>query len=189
MFIKQSFYGQFIHLFNRGNNKDALFREECNYYQFLELYKKYMKPVVSIYAYCLLPTHLHLLIKVKEVDEIGRLLPDEQMFWHQYRVFLGMYTRHINETYHRSGKLFNGSISRKLEQEENSFFPLIAFIHQNPQVYGIVSDYRMWPFSSYFAYRRKDRRSILAKEFFFDDDSYRSIMDDEENVYYSNPID
>lgn len=177
MSTESSIFDQYIHLFKRGNHKDALFNEEDSYYLFLEMYKKYMKPIASLYAYCLLPTHFHLLIRVKGFDEIGDICQNEERFWFQYRSFLGTYTKKINNTYQRTGSLVSGGYSNVMDPGTNSFYQLFSFIHQNPQVYGIVSDYRLWPFSSYFAYRRKDRRSIIAKEFLFDDDCYRRIMD------------
>ena len=35
----QSLFGKFFIYFNKGNNKHALFRNEEDYYQFLDLYK------------------------------------------------------------------------------------------------------------------------------------------------------
>ena len=139
-----------------------------------------MKPIALLYAYCLLPTHFHLLVKVKEAEEIRDICQCAEMFWYQYRSFLGIYTMKINNTYNRSGCLVNGGYSNIMDPEKNSFYQLFNFIHQNPQVYGIVSDYRLWPFSSYFAYRRKDRRAFIAKDLFSDEESYRKIMDSEE---------
>lgn len=173
-------YGKYIHLFKRGNHKDALFKDEDNYHLFLDMYKKYMQPIAFLYAYCLLPTHFHLLVKVKDFDEIGEICQSAEMFWYQYRSFLGIYTKKINHTYNRSGSLVNGGYFNMMDPEKKSFYQLFTYIHKNPQVYGIVSDYRFWPFSSYFAYRRKDRQAIIAKDFYADDENYRKIMDSEE---------
>ena len=58
-------FNQYYHLYNRGNNKEALFKEGRNYYYFLDLYKKYIYPMADLYAYCLLPTHFHFIIRIK----------------------------------------------------------------------------------------------------------------------------
>jgi putative transposase len=183
-----SIFGKYIHLFNRGNHKDALFKEEESYHLFLEMYKKYMKPIALLYAYCLLPNHFHLLVKVRDIHQIGDICQSDEMFWYQYRSFLGIYTRRINKVYKRSGCLVNGGYSNVMDPKENSFYQLFIFIHQNPQVYGIVSDYRLWPFSSYFAYKRKDRRAMIAKDLFFDDESYRQIMESGDLSNFTNPV-
>lgn len=184
---QQSLFGKYLHLYNKGNHKDALFKNEDNYYQFLDLYKKYLKPVALLYAYCLLPTHFHFLIKVKDIKDIGDICQSDEMFWYQYNSFLGIYTKINNKVNNRSGCLFNGGYSHQVKSDEKSFCKLIVYIHQNPELYGIVSDYRLWPFSSYFAYERKDRRAIIAKDLFFNDVYYREIMEPENCSYNSNP--
>jgi len=58
--------GKYYHIYNRGNNKEILFRETGNYEYFLRLYDKYISPIAQTYAWCLMPNHFHLLIQVKE---------------------------------------------------------------------------------------------------------------------------
>jgi REP element-mobilizing transposase RayT len=48
-----------------------LFRGPDNYEYFLGLYDKYMSPVAETYAWCLMPNHFHILIRIKEENEIG----------------------------------------------------------------------------------------------------------------------
>ena len=62
--------GTFYHYFNRGNNRENLFKEEANYNYFLQLLKKHITPVVDVYSYCLLPNHFHLVIKTKELEQL-----------------------------------------------------------------------------------------------------------------------
>jgi hypothetical protein len=64
-------YGKFYHIYNRGINGEDLFRSNENYEYFLHLYEKYMEVVVDTYAWCLLGNHFHLLVHIKEEDEIG----------------------------------------------------------------------------------------------------------------------
>ena len=60
--------GECYHVFNRGNNKENLFYKEKNYGYFLEKYKKYAPPWLDTFAYCLLPNHFHLLVRVKQAE-------------------------------------------------------------------------------------------------------------------------
>ena len=50
-------YGQYYHIYNRGNNGENLFFEERNYPYFLKLYAHHILPVADTYAYCLLRNH------------------------------------------------------------------------------------------------------------------------------------
>lgn len=55
-------YNMYYHIFNRGNNRENLFREERNYVHFLNLYTYHTVSVAETFAYCLLPNHFHLLV-------------------------------------------------------------------------------------------------------------------------------
>lgn len=57
--------GRFYHVLNRGNNRENLFVEKRNYRYFLQLYAQFLSPIADTYAYCLMPNHFHLLIRVK----------------------------------------------------------------------------------------------------------------------------
>ncbi|HAP94742.1 MAG TPA: transposase, partial [Chryseobacterium sp.] len=50
-------FGQYYHIYNRGNNRDAIFFEEDNYRYFLKLLLKYISPIANVYCYCLLKNH------------------------------------------------------------------------------------------------------------------------------------
>ncbi|MCK6695065.1 MAG: hypothetical protein L6Q97_23575 [Thermoanaerobaculia bacterium] len=69
--------GAIYHIYNRGNNRETIFYTDENYRYFLGKYAKYLTPVLDTYAYCLLPNHFHLAVRVKTLPEIvagaGRL--------------------------------------------------------------------------------------------------------------------
>lgn len=66
-------HGQYYHIYNRGNNRENLFVEERNYLYFLKLYGQHIEPVASTFAYCLLPNHFHILVQIKEVEDLTGL--------------------------------------------------------------------------------------------------------------------
>jgi putative transposase len=170
-------HGHYYHIYNRGNNRESIFKEDRNYMYFLDLYKKYIHPIANLYSYCLLPTHFHILLMIKDLDKIDSMYHDQNSIWMQFRGFLGTYTKAVNENCQRSGYLFEGKYSRINISDEFYFYQLIAYIHQNPQSHGIVADYRIWPYSSYYAYQKRDRRSLLTRRLFSDDELYNTILD------------
>ena len=63
LYTKNSFY----HIYNRGNNKKVIFYEVSDYKRFICRLFKYVKDYdLDIYAYCLMPNHFHLLLKLGE---------------------------------------------------------------------------------------------------------------------------
>ena len=64
-------HSQLYHIYNRGNNREDLFRFPEDYRHFLRLYEKYIEPIAETYAWCLLVNHFHLLVKIKTKEEIG----------------------------------------------------------------------------------------------------------------------
>ncbi len=157
-------FGNCYHLYQCGDHRQALFREDCDYQEFLDLYRKYLHPIADLYAYCLLPTHFHLLFRVKAKKKIEYVYHDEEMLGWQVRTFLAVYTRAVNHSSQRKGCLFCEGAVRKIPPAGELICKLVAYIHQNPQLYGVVTDFRYWPYSSCFAYLRQDRRSLISKD-------------------------
>ena len=135
--------GNYYHIFNRGNNRENIFIQECNYSYFLQQYTRYIDPVADTFAYCLLRNHFHLLVRIK--DAADSPLTPSQHFSHLFNA----YARTINRTYQRSGALFQRPFGRIAVTSDSYFLQLIAYIHQNPQKHGFVKDFRDWPYSSY----------------------------------------
>ena len=145
-------YSGIYHIFNRGNNKEDLFKEPRNYDYFLLLLQKYINPVADILAYCLLPNHFHLLVQIKERKEIAPELQGPQRISRQIGTCFGTYTKAMNRAYQRSGKLFEGRFKRVAVKTDMQYWKLVNYIHHNPEEHGLVEDYRKWPYSSFMRY-------------------------------------
>ena len=66
--------GQAYHIWTHANGSENLFRSSENYRYFLEKYSLYVHPVAETFAYCLMPNHLHLMIRVRGEEEILEVL-------------------------------------------------------------------------------------------------------------------
>jgi len=113
--------GQIYHVFNRGNKSQTLFFSNENYLNFLSKIEEYIQPYASILAWCLMPNHFHLMIRV-ESDQIERDLPQStsrkkikslpvpakfSTLNNSIAVLLRTYTRDVNNEDQRSGPLFH----------------------------------------------------------------------------------
>jgi putative transposase len=177
-------FDTFYHVFNRGNNRENIFKEDPNYSYFLRLYIRYVSPIADTWAYCLLQNHFHFFVKIKTeteiIDVLGISSRDESRLLHtpsrHFSNFFNAYSKAINRTYHRTGSLFQHPFKRIAVSDQQYFCRVIAYIHQNPQRHGLVSDFREWPYSSFHAPRSKDERNItgeLIPRFFEDAKAYR----------------
>jgi REP element-mobilizing transposase RayT len=132
----------FYHIYNRGNNKENIFKEERNYFYFLQLWKKYIVPVADCYCYVLLPNHFHFLLCTKEQVEAKKL---QQAFSNTFNA----YTKTINRVYQRTGSLFQERFGRRIITDESYYTRIIFYIHTNPQKHGLINDFKNYSHSSY----------------------------------------
>ena len=180
------FFDTFYHIFNRGNNRENLFIEDPNYSYFMRLYVQYVSPIAETWAYCLLRNHFHLFVRIKSETEIAKTYgidpADRRRLHHapsrHFANFFDTYAKTINRTYNRTGSLFQHPFKRAAVTDERHFCRLIAYIHQNPQRHGMISDFREWPYSSYHSHRSKKEIGYsgeVVPKFFKDAREYRNI--------------
>jgi putative transposase len=161
--------GKYYHLYTRGNNKETLFRHRDNYYYFLDLYRKYVAPYADTFAYCLLPNHVHFLVRIKEEEALKptwitedptKLISVQRQLAH----LLNAYAKKINNRYNRVGRLFQHRFGRKEVDSEIYFTRLIYYIHFNPQHHGLIDDFSDWPYSSYHSILSKSMTALQRED-------------------------
>ncbi|GHT10354.1 hypothetical protein FACS189432_06850 [Bacteroidia bacterium] len=62
--------GKFYHIYNQGNNHENIFYNDKNYIYFMQKLDRYLSDYLEIYAFCLMPNHFHLLVRIKTIDEL-----------------------------------------------------------------------------------------------------------------------
>jgi len=131
------------HLYNRGVNRQPIFFCDENWGFFLRRIRRYFPPeLVDILAYCLMPTHYHLLVFLKTDDFGARVM----------QPFGVSYTKAINKQQGRVGPLFQGPFRAKLVDRDEYLLHLSRYIHLNPVADGLVAQPEAWTFSSYRDY-------------------------------------
>ncbi len=148
------------HIYNRGNNRENIFREKRNYTYFLERYQHYVHLVAETYAYCLLKNHFHFLVRIRLEEEQRAILkavnPKRRTFTiadpaQRFSNFFNSYAKSFNKRYDRTGSLFQKNFKRIWVDTPQYFDRLIHYIHFNPQKHGFVDDFREYVYSSYSA--------------------------------------
>jgi REP element-mobilizing transposase RayT len=55
-----------------------VFRQQDNFRYFLERYRLYISPIAETYAYCLMPNHFHLVVRIRKREAIEELIRNKK---------------------------------------------------------------------------------------------------------------
>jgi len=138
------------HVMARGNNKDRIFFDVEDYSTYVNMIKHVLKKNdPSIYAYCLMTNHIHMIIKENQ-SELSEIVKNINSSFAQF----------MNNKYKRVGHLFQGRYRSEPIEKESYFFAAIRYVHNNPVAAGITDNVSKYPWSSYHAYVNNDNRIV-----------------------------
>ncbi|MGD1995923.1 MAG: transposase [Anaerolineae bacterium] len=143
--------GEWYHLYNRRGNRERIFYERANYLFFLQRLRRYLVPVLDVVAYCLMPTHYHLLVRVTKTSEVSETSEVSAVSRAMQRFSIS-YTKAMNRRYDRAGSLFQGAFRAKHVSRNDYLVHLSRYIHLNPVIAGLVERPEDWEFSSHREY-------------------------------------
>ena len=148
---------EFFHVYNRTNGSHKLFRCDENYDYFIRSFDEYLGKILELYSYCLLPSHFHLIVKIKRLFEIKEFLellkPATQNINNavikQFKSFFISYTMSFNKYHNRQGSLFNHKFRRVALNSMESLKDCIFYVHSNPAHHSLTKNFIDYPWSSY----------------------------------------
>lgn len=106
--------------------------------------------LVEMVAYCIMPTHIHLILNQIADNGISKFVS---------RV-LNSYTRYFNLKHYRKGPLWEGKFKSVLVNKDEQLLHLTRYIHLNPTSAGLVEKPEDWDYSSYEEYLNKEVEGI-----------------------------
>lgn len=165
---------EYYHVYNRGINHQPTFftkrhysraKEALNYYRYsnpkirLSYYLGYgvdkrnkfahllhtSARNITIYAYCFMPNHFHILLKQNVDGGIAKSLSN----------FQNSYTRYLNTKLKRDGSLFLDQFKAVRIETDEQILHTLRYIHLNPYTSYVVktfSDLEKYLWSSYLEY-------------------------------------
>lgn len=130
------------HVMLRGINHQTIFEDDEDCQKYLETLKAYReKSSYTVYAWCLMENHLHLLLK-EETEDLGttfKRIGASYVYWYNWK-------------YGRRGHLFQDRFKSEPVESNRYFLTVLRYIHQNPLKAGIVKDIADYRWSSYREY-------------------------------------
>ncbi len=126
------------HVTQRGNRREPVFYEPDDY----RLYRRLIaasarRANTEIWAYCLMPNHLHLIAVPAEEDGLRATFAEAHR----------RYTRTINARFGWTGHLFQGRFGAVAVDEDN-LIAAARHIARSPVAAGLVASAGDWPWSS-----------------------------------------
>ncbi|OGQ46512.1 MAG: hypothetical protein A3H42_03760 [Deltaproteobacteria bacterium RIFCSPLOWO2_02_FULL_46_8] len=133
--------GALYHVLSRGNQKRPTFRTAKDYEDYLgRLWRYHEKFGFVLYAYCLMPNHIHLLIEARDVP-LSKIMQAVQF----------SYTQSFNRRHKTVGHLFQGRYKAILCQHDEYLLELVRYIHLNPVRAKLAKNPRDYKWSSHRA--------------------------------------
>ncbi len=172
--------GEAYHIFSKSIYGFKVFRRNEEYERMADLFRYYKKTnlrlkfsaflkikgqkdfhqgclvergdLVEIIAYCIMPTHIHLILK--QVKERGVSIFMSRI--------LNSYTRYFNIKINRKGPLWESRFKNVILENDEQMMHLTRYVHLNPVTANLVNKPEQWKFSSYkeFLGEMKDRERI-----------------------------
>ncbi len=152
------------HIFNKSIAGFKIFNNDMDYERMMESIRFYIaettpckfstykilknveiddsKRKVDILAYCLMPTHIHLILKQNQGGGIKKLMS----------LISNSYSRYFNTRHGRKGPLWEGRFKRVLIKNDEQLLHLTRYVHLNPVTARLVADPGDWKYSSYHEY-------------------------------------
>ncbi|HOA35956.1 MAG: transposase [Dethiobacteria bacterium] len=139
------------HVVSRGIDKKPIFISTDDYNQFINILRKKRKfKLFTIYAYCLMNNHYHLIVNEKEAG-ISSIMSSINT----------TYAIYFNKKYNRIGHLFQSRFRSEAIEDEAYFLAAVRYVHNNPVSAGLVSEASQYNWSSYRSYLQLDSNDDL----------------------------
>ena len=138
------------HVILRGNNRQAIFRDDADRRLMLELLQQHAQSQgVDVHAYVLMDNHLHLLLTPRRERALPLMM----------QAVGRTYVRAFNQRHGRTGTLWEGRYRSTLIQTDRYLLACMTYIDLNPVRAGMVSlpqEY-LWSSHAHYIGQRADR--------------------------------
>ena len=126
------------HVTQRGNRRETTFFQDGDYELYLDLLAEaVIKAECEVWAYCLMPNHVHVILTPSDPDGVRRSFADLHR----------RYTRHINVRNGWTGHLWQGRFG-SVAMDEDHLLAAVRHVSLNPVRARLVARAEDWPWSS-----------------------------------------
>lgn len=132
------------HVYTRGYERQSLFvtdRDFMRMMQTIQRYSEEFEDVFAIHAYCLLPNHLHMMMRIVDADRFA------SAWWR----ILQAYAMYFKKKYHtpRGQPVYESRFKAKHIGDDEYMYQCRSYITHNAVHHGLVGDTADRPWTSY----------------------------------------
>lgn len=131
--------GLCAHVVTRGNGRATVFHSGGDYASFMQLMRDAQnRHPIDILAWCLMPNHVHLVVRPREDGDLSRW-----MHW--------LLTTHVQRhrvRYKTTGRIWQGHYKSFPIQADGYLLAVLRYVERNPVRASLVSHAVLWPWSS-----------------------------------------
>jgi REP element-mobilizing transposase RayT len=146
------------HVMLRGINRETIFLENEDYEKYLHCLSE-CKAIsgFTLYAYCLMGNHIHLLLKEgrEPLAQVFKRIGSRYVFWYNWK-------------YQRSGHLFQDRYKSEPVEDDAYFQTVLRYIYRNPVKANLCKTPGDYKWSSY--------RTLGQEQAIADNDSLAELM-------------
>src|SRR6185437_1551124 len=150
--------GYVYHVLNRANARMTIFDDDGDYDAFEKVLAQAVgRTETRLLAYCLLPSHWHLVVWPREDGElsqfVGWVTLTHTQRWHAHRHSTG------------SGHVYQGRFKSFPVQEGAHFYTVARYVERNALRAGLARRAEQWHWGSLFRWRRgtaEDKKLLAA---------------------------
>lgn len=152
---KREWYpGAIYHITTRGNHRNDIFKEGEDYLLYLSILKESIERFkASLYCYCLMTNHVHLIIETTEI-KISEIM----------KRINSLYTKNYNIKYNLVGHLFQGRYFSELIETDSYTLEASKYVHLNPVKAKMVKYPEEYEWSSYGMYIGITKENLISSE-------------------------
>ena len=126
------------HVTQRGNRRQKTFFHDEDYRYYIELISEFsLKSRTEIWAYCLMPNHVHLVMMPVEEDGLRATLGEAHR----------RYTRYVNFREGWRGHLWQERF-HSFTMDEDYLLSTVRYVERNPVIAGLCNHPEEWEWSS-----------------------------------------
>lgn len=150
----------YYHVMTRGNNRNIVFKSGIDYLYYLDVVRKYKENLpFDLYHYCLMPNHVHFLIKTRNEMDFSLFMKKLNLsYFHYYR-----------RRYGWIGHFWQDRYKSQPVGKDSYFIQCGKYIELNPVRGNLTRNPGDYYYSSYNYYVAGEGNDLVTKDFFYED--------------------